>query len=109
MRRLLLFIGYASIVGSIGDGALGLYALAKTTCCGSEPLHLTVNDLLQQHIPILYWIKQLAYWVLPSRIVDWVFGLPALVYFPVRVVTSAIIGLWAFKQAEKLSQQEPAA
>ncbi|MEM1262562.1 MAG: hypothetical protein AAGH76_09200 [Pseudomonadota bacterium] len=108
MRRFWLFVGYASLLGSVGDGALGVYALAKTTCCGTESWAVTVDDFLRNYVGFLYWIKQLAFWVLPAGFVHWVFGLPALLYFPLRVITSAVIGVWAFRLAGRIAPHEAA-
>ncbi|MEM7281093.1 MAG: hypothetical protein AAF438_05655 [Pseudomonadota bacterium] len=65
---------------------------------------MTVDSFLRDHVSFIYWVKQVAYFVLPRSFVDWLFALPALVYFPVRVVVSSVIGWWALAKANQLKK-----
>ncbi len=67
---------------------------------------MSVDELLKQHFEFIYWIKQLAYYVLPKGFVEWLFDLPVLLYFPVRIVMSVIIGWWALSIAQKINVQK---
>ena len=60
MRGLLLFIGYSSYIGSVGDGLLGLYALWVLISNNLVLLSLSLNDFLAQYvefipIPLIKW------------------------------------------------------
>ena len=101
LRKLLLFVGWSSVVGSVGDGALGLYALL-VVYGGADPL-ISLDSFLKQHVEAIYWVKQVAYYVMPGDFVVWLFAIPALVYFPVRIVMSAVIGWWALRKAATMS------
>lgn len=102
MRRFLLVFGWLSVIGSIGDGVIALCALWIIGAGGWSDLGLQVGPLLQQHLPFLYWVKDIAAFVLPASVVAWVFGLPALVYFPVRVVLGCVAGAWALAVAKRM-------
>ena len=102
MRLFLLFIGWSSVFGSFGDSALALYALWITAISGSAELSISLDAFLKQYVEVLYWVKQIAYYVMPESFVKWLFGLPALVYFPVRILASIVIGWWALKKAAEL-------
>ena len=103
MRRFLLWFGWLSVVGSIGDGAISLFALWVVGSGGWTDLGLAVGPLLEQHLPALYWVKDVARFVLPGSVVAWVFDLPALIYFPVRVAMGCVIGWWALATAKKMA------
>lgn len=107
MRVFLLTLGWSSIIGSFGDGAIGLYALWIIGSGGGADLGLQVGPLLQQHLPLLHWVKDVAGYVLPAGVVAWVFGLPALVYFPARIAMSCVIGWWALATARKMGDSRP--
>lgn len=102
MRRFLLVLGWLSVVGSIGDGAIALYALWVVGSEGWANAGLQVGPLLEQHLPVLYWVKDVARVVLPGSVADWVFGLPALVYFPARVLIGCIVGWWTLAAAKRM-------
>ena len=101
MRRFLLIFGWLSVIGSIGDGAISLYALWVLGSGGWVNLGLEVGPLLEQHLPLLLWVKDVARFVLPGSVVTWVFGLPALIYFPARVAMGCVIGWWALAAAKR--------
>ena len=106
MRTFLLILGWASVVGSFGDGALGLYALWINFTNDWGLLNITVDDFLRSYVGLIYWVKQVAFYVLPENIVLWLFNLPALLYFPVRIIMSVFIGWWALAKAAKLSNEK---
>ena len=103
VRIFLLILGWSSVVGSFGDGSLWFYALWIIGSSGWNELGMSVDDFLHQFVEIIYWVKQVAYYVMPHGFVTWLFGLPALIYFPVRIVMSIIIGWWALSKAEKMA------
>lgn len=102
MRIFLLFIGWSSVIGSFGDGALGLYALWIAAASNWAELSISLDAFLKQYVEFIYWVKQVAYYVMPKDFATWLFGLPALAYFPVRILMSAVIGWWALKKAAEL-------
>lgn len=107
MRLFLLALGWSSIVGSFGDGAIGLYALWVVGSAGWAEPWMAVDTLFQQHLSFIYWVKQVAYHVLPGGVVAWIFGLPALVYFPARIAMSCVIGWWALSTALEMRTKGP--
>jgi hypothetical protein len=106
MRYFLLILGWLSIVGSFGDGALGIYVLWINFINDWALLNISVNDFLHDYVPVIYWVKQLAFYVLPESIVLWLFNLSALVYFPARIVMSIFIGWWALSKAKTMANQK---
>ncbi|WP_448556593.1 hypothetical protein [Thalassotalea montiporae] len=46
--------------------------------------------------------------MLPEKVVNWIFDLPALIYFPIRIAMSIFIGWWALSKAATLQEQENA-
>ncbi|WP_143703952.1 hypothetical protein [Luteimonas cellulosilyticus] len=103
----LLVLGWSSFVGSIGDGAIGLYALWVVAASGWDDPGLQVGALLQAHLPALLWVKAVAAHVLPAHVVAWLFALPALLYFPARIVMSGLLGWWALATARTLGARSP--
>lgn len=102
MRRFLLIFGWLSVIGSIGDGLISVYALWVVGSGGWGNPGVQVGPLLEQHLPALYWVKDVARHVLPASVATWVFNLPALVYFPVRVVMGCVIGGWVLAKAKSM-------
>jgi len=105
MRSFLLFIGYSSYISSLGDGSLGLYALWVLISNNLALLNLSLNDFLAQYVEFIYWVKQVAFYVMPEGFANWLFGIPAVIYFPVRILMSLIIGWWALKKAAQLKAE----
>ena len=104
MRLFLLILGWSSVVGSIGDGALALYALWINVMDNWTSINISVNDFIRDYVAIIYWVKQVAFYVLPETVVLWLFSLPALMYFPIRIIMSIFIGWWALTKAAQLSK-----
>ena len=105
MRTFLLVLGWPSVVGSFGDGVLGLYVLWVNFLNDWSLLSITIDEFLKSYVQLIYWVKQIAFYVLPESIVLWLFNLPALLYFPVRIIMSVIIGWWALSKAAQLSNK----
>jgi len=105
MRKFLLFIGWASVLGSLFDTLIAVHALVIIAGDGWNNLMMSVDEHLRAHLTFLYWIKDVAYVILPNGFVDWIFALPALVYFPIRLVLSIVVGAWALSTARKMQQQ----
>jgi hypothetical protein len=105
MQIFLLILGWSSVVGSFGDGALGLYALWINLLNDWSLLNISIDEFLKNYVQLIYWVKQVAFYVLPENIVLWLFNLPALLYFPIRIIMSVIIGWWALSKAAQLSNK----
>lgn len=103
VRIFLLFIDWSSVIGSFGDGALGLYALWVAAASNWAELSISLDTFLKQYVAFIYWVKQVAYYVMPKDFATWLFSLPALAYFPVRILMSIVIGWWALKKAAQLA------
>tara|TARA_B100001059_G_scaffold229050_2_gene261033 strand:+ start:382 stop:702 length:321 start_codon:yes stop_codon:yes gene_type:complete len=104
MRSFFLVLAWSCVVGSVVDGALLLYAVWINYLHGWLLLCISINDFLRDYIQPLFWVKQVAFLVLPEAMVLWLFNLPALLYFPVRIITSTMIGYWALSRAAELSR-----
>lgn len=100
-RSALFVIGWASLIGSILDAAIGLYAFSLVAA-GVAGTGISVDTFLRDFLGVLYWIKDLAFRFMPAAVVYWLFGLPALVYFPARVVLGLAVGRWALSVARRL-------
>ena len=103
MRVFLLILGWSSLLGGCLVGSVIIYFLSINIADNWLLLNISVNDLLRDHVTIIYWVKPLAYYLLPDNLATWLLNLPAIVLFPVRFITSAFIGWWAFSQAAKLT------
>jgi len=102
MKTALLIFAWASLIGSIGDGLIALYGGYLILSSNAVELTITVEELIKNHIAFLYWVKQIAYYVLPEPVVSWIFSLAAMFYFPARVIISIVVGLWVLRLAHKM-------
>lgn len=102
MRSFLLFFGWASLVGSVLDVVIALLALWVVADGGWSVPGLSVDTLLRVHLPFIYWVKQVALYLLPQGFVDWILAWPALLLFPLRAVVSTLIGAWALSVARRM-------
>ena len=102
MRRILIFLAWSGVVGAICDGAITVYAAWEVVSRDDMGIGLTVDQHVKEHLHFLYWLKDLAYILMPNDFVDWLFGLPALAYFPVRILINVLLGYWMFRWANKL-------
>lgn len=109
MRTFLLWVGWASVVGSVGDGLIAVLALVVVGNAGWAMPGPSVDALLAGHLPALYWVKSVALLAMPGGFVAWLFALPAVVYFPARIAMSALIGWAAFVAARRLAPRPPQA
>lgn len=107
MKKALIIFAWVSIVGSFGDGLIALYCFYLALFDTAVGFGIGVEDLIRNHISFLLWVKEIAYYVLPSEIAHWIFSLPALVYFPIRVFSSLVIGWWILRIAEKIPPFKP--
>ena len=105
MRTFLLILGWSSIVGSFGDGALGFYVLWVNFLTDWSLLSISIDEFLKNYVQLIYWVKKVAFYALPENIVLWLFDLPALLYFPLRIIMSVIIGWWALSKAAQLANK----
>lgn len=105
MRTFLFFIGWSSIVSSIVDGALGLYALWVILNADVLDIYFSLDRFLKHYVEFIYWVKQVALFVMPNAIALWLFSIPALIYFPARILMSMVIGCWALNKAKSLKVQ----
>ena len=83
MRKFWLTFGWGSAIGSILDALILLFAIYVILSVPSYTWALTSEVLFRDHISWLYWIKQLAYLFMHEDAVNWIFGLPATVFFSV--------------------------
>ena len=97
---LLLVLGWSGYVGGVIDVAIT--AVALRAAIDERQVSISVDVVFREYLVWLYWVKQLAYHVLPDGFVGRIFGLPALLLFPVRVIVSVLIGKWAFSVANRL-------
>ncbi|MEM9170530.1 MAG: hypothetical protein AAGC56_12860 [Pseudomonadota bacterium] len=95
MGRLWSALAWLTVVGGLCDGAIAAFAAYELVSADAPLLSLSVDAHLKTHLPWLYWVRPLAFAVLPDGLAAFVFDLPALVYFPARAVVSAPLG-WLF-------------
>jgi hypothetical protein len=103
LRILLLVIGWTSLVGSIAESVIVLHA-AALALTGAAEWAMTVETHIADHLSFFYWIIDIAYAVFSDRVVSWFLGWPTLVFYPVRVVASILIGGWALSAARRMKR-----
>jgi len=68
MRGTLLFMGWASVLSSLADAAIGLCSLWLAGADRWEDMGMTVDELLRQLLSFLHWMTQLAFYILPQDV-----------------------------------------
>ncbi len=104
IRNFLLAFGWVSIIGSCCDGAIALMLLIQITL-GTAPLDISLDAHLKDHLPFLYWVKDVARAILPANFFHWLFALPAIIYFPARIPLSVLVGNWALASGRKMKKR----
>ena len=66
----------------------------------------SLDEFLKNYVEVIYWVKSVAFVVMPKDFATWLFSVPALAYFPTRIVMSAVIGWWALKKASVLKVRD---
>jgi hypothetical protein len=102
MRPFLIRFGWLSCPGGIIDAATALLLLVRFVALGGAPASLTVGDHLRDHRPALYWVRDVAAFVMPDPTVTALFALPVLVFFPLRIVLGLLIGAAAMEAAKRM-------
>lgn len=100
--RFLIFLAWFGILGAVADSLITAYAAWEVVANKDLGFDLTVDKHLRLHLPFLYWLKELGYALAPNNIIDWIFDLPALFYFPLRVVINLIFGWIMLQWADRL-------
>ena len=98
-RFILLFIGWAAVLGSFLDLGFGGLAVWFIATGGWTQPWMSVDVLLEHHLSGIRWLKQVPYFFMPGELVTWVFAQPALVFFTVRFGGGLLIGWWALAAA----------
>ncbi|MEM8985235.1 MAG: hypothetical protein AAGC95_00800 [Pseudomonadota bacterium] len=108
MRKFLIFLAWSGLIGALLDAAITIFAaweVARTPALGID---ITVDEHLLHHLPFLYWLKDVAYLLAPNSWIDWLFGLPALAYFPFRILINLLFGWWMMHLARRLHRRNQA-
>ncbi|NNU15812.1 hypothetical protein HK107_05695 [Parvularcula sp. ZS-1/3] len=101
LRPSLLGFGWASFVGSVADALILSHHLILSVS-GESAMMASVRDHILDHLPFLAWLIPLAQWILPEGWADWLFALPAVGYFPVRILFSIVTGTLALRWAARI-------
>ena len=102
MTRFLIFLAWSGILGAVADSLITAYAAWEVLADNDLEFDLTVDEHIRLHLPFLYWLKELGYALAPNQIIDWIFDLPALFYFPLRVLVNLIFGWIMLQWADRL-------
>jgi hypothetical protein len=108
MRGLLIVLGWSGLVGALLDAAIAAFAFWLVFVAGLSEAGMSVDEHLRRHLIFFYWIKDLAYFIVPDRFVDGLFGLPALLWFPLRIVINSAFGAWMFYLAGRVARRKTA-
>ncbi len=103
MRILLLIIGWGSLIGSIGESIILLHALWLMVA-GAADWGMTAEFHIKHHLSFFYFLVEIAYALFPDDMVRWFLNLPVLIFYPVRIVASIIIGSWALRVAKRMKR-----
>ena len=93
MRALLLFMGWSSVMGSLADGSIGLYAPWLAGVDRWTDIGMTVDELLRRLLFFLHCMTQLTLYVLPQDVPPVCFRYRTLCTFQSESMTvRAVIG-----------------
>ena len=105
MRRFLIFLACSGLLGAIADGAITAYAAWEIATTDGLGIDLTVDEHLKTHLHFLYWLKDVGYFLAPDSLIEWLFDLPALAYFPFRILINVLFGWWMLRWARSLGRR----
>ena len=100
-RIFLLILGWESLIGSIIESVVLLHAV-WLIIFGQSEWDMTVQAHLYEHLQIFTWLVKLAYALFPDDVVSHFLSWPVLVFYPVRVTASVLIGGWALSTAKRM-------
>lgn len=75
----------------MGVGLLSLYALWFLISNYLALLSLSFYGFLAQYVELIDWVKQIAFYVMPHGFDNWLFGAPAVIYFPMPILMRLVI------------------
>lgn len=104
MRKLLVVLAWSGVFGAIFDAAITAFAAWEVATTENMGIGLTVDQHLKNHLHFLYWIKDVAFFLAPNDFIDWLFDLPALLYFPFRILINLLFGWWMLRWARSLRE-----
>ena len=102
MRQFLMAMAWLGLFGALTDGAITAYAALEVMQSPALDWQLTVDEHLKTHLHFIYWVKDVAYFLAPENLIDWMFNLPAMVYFPFRIFINLLFGWWMLAWARRL-------
>lgn len=102
LRLFLIFLAWSGVIGGLIDGLITLYAAWEIATDAHIGIGLTVETHISMHLPFLYFLRELGYALAPDALIDWIFALPALLYFPFRVLVNLLFGWIMLKWANRL-------
>lgn len=106
MRKTLVVLAWSGLIGALFDAAITVYAAWEVFTSPGLGVDLSVDEHLRAHLRYLYWLKDVAYFLAPDTLIDWMFSLPALAYFPFRIVINLLFGYWMLRWARRLQKDE---
>ena len=71
---------------------------------GTADWAMTAEFHIKHHLSFFYFLVKIAYALFPEDIVRWLLNLPVLIFYPVRIVASVIIGSWALRVARRMKR-----
>lgn len=104
MRPFLLVFGWLPVMGSLIVAAI-TFLLFAFVYRGDAAQMMTVGARIRELLPWLNWTRGVAEAVFPDHFVAWLFGLPALKFFPGQLIVSAFLGGWALKAAGRIARR----
>ena len=93
-----------SLFGSAAETVILFHALWLMVA-GQAAWGITGLAYITTHLSFFYWVIDLAYAVFPDGFVSYLLTWPVVLFYPVRIVVSILIGIWAFRKARMLKDQ----